>query len=450
VIGFLASLVLFCGVAVAALAAGWLAAPAVCPPGRAFRTERLAWSWAIGAGLVASSVLLAFLTPLPPGWLPFLALAAASAGAARLLRVKTGEAHSAAATSDPSCEHESPFVPILQGLVVVAVLLYLLRALTEPMWSNDFVAIWGLKGKMIYEARDIPRRLVEDPSLGFSHPEYPIGLPLLYAGAAFLAGRWDDHAMAMIFPIFQVATLALLLGWLRRRGASPVVTWSAAALLACFQPLYSAFLTGMAEIPLSLGLLLFGVSFADSLEGEPGALRRLAVASALITATKNEGLFFAAAGCAIAVFLGGKLRWKAALAALPTALLVHGLHLAWRGQLPLRDFALDSFSPARVGEVLGAAARLPGVVGWVELLLLAALVVLGRRVLAGRRMLALGACALGAYLLLPVFGVRGPAWLVRTSLPRTAAGLAPLAAAGIAIRFRELSGQDDSGSGVPL
>ena len=27
-----------------------------------------------------------------------------------------------------------------------------LRALTEPMWSNDFLAIWGLKGKAIFAA----------------------------------------------------------------------------------------------------------------------------------------------------------------------------------------------------------------------------------------------------------------------------------------------------------
>jgi hypothetical protein len=45
-------------------------------------------------------------------------------------------------------------------------------------------------------------------------------------------------------------------------------------------------------VPLSLGLLLFGTALADALEGNPGALRRTALASALIAATKNEGLFF--------------------------------------------------------------------------------------------------------------------------------------------------------------
>ncbi len=324
---------------------------------------------------------------------------------------------------------------LLCALAVLGAALYVLRALTEPMWGNDFVAIWGFKGKTIYAAGGVPRRLFEDPALGFSHPEYPMGLPFLFAGAAFLAGRWDDHAMALLFPIFQAATLCALFGWLRRRGASQSVAWLATAILACFEPLYSAFLTGMAEVPLSLGLLLFGASLTDALDGRPGALRRVAAASALITATKNEGLFFAAAGCGIAVLLGGERRWKAAFASLPTALVVHALHVAWRGRLPLRDFDFTSFSLARAGEALSAAARLPGPNGWAELVLVAVLLALGGRVAGGERILLLCACGMGAYLLLPAFAVRGPEWLVQTALPRTSAGLVPLAAAGLAARF---------------
>ncbi len=317
-------------------------------------------------------------------------------------------------------------------------LLYLVRALTEPMWSNDFVAIWGLKGKIIHAAGAVPRRLFEDPNLGFSHPEYPLGLPFLYAGVAFLTGRWDDHAMALLFPIFQAATIAVLVGWLRRHGASRRVAWTAAGILACFEPLYSAFLTGMAEVPLSLGLLLFGAAMGDALEGEPGALRRVALASALITATKNEGLFFAAAGCMIAVLFGGERRWKASFAALPTALLVQALHVLWRGAVPLRDFDLGAFSLADAGAAIAAAVRLPGVVGWIELALLGVLITLGTKAPEAGWMLGLCACGMAAYVLLPAFAVRGPEWLIHTSLLRTSAGMVPLAAGAIAVRFRKV------------
>ena len=39
----------------------------------------------------------------------------------------------------------------------------------------------------------------------------------------FFSGRWDDHAMALLFPFFQLGTLLVLVGWLRRRGTDLVV-----------------------------------------------------------------------------------------------------------------------------------------------------------------------------------------------------------------------------------
>ena len=432
-IAFLISLGRVAAVVVAAAAAGALAAPAIAPGGRSHRAERIAWSWAIGAGLVAALVPLSFVADFVPGWGGLLALAAVAAVLGRWLRVP-GPA--AAAVPESAGEPvEGGLRMALTALVLAGVLLYALRALTEPMWSNDFVAIWGLKGKTIHATVSVPARLFRDPSVGFSHPEYPLGLPFLYAGVAFLTGGWDDHAMALLFPIFQLATLAALFGWLRRRGVASVAAWLVAAILSGFEPLYSAYMTGLADVPLSLGLLLFGTALVDALDGEPGALRRLAVASALIAATKNEGLFFAAAGCALALGVGGARRTRVALAALPTALAVHALHLAWRGRLPLRDFDLAAFSPARLAAALSAAARLPGAYGWGVLGLLGVLFALGRPSPEAGRLLALAACGFAAYLVLPAFAVGGPEWLVATALPRTTAGLAPLAAAAVGARY---------------
>ncbi|MET0619904.1 MAG: hypothetical protein ABW056_06475 [Thermoanaerobaculia bacterium] len=437
-IGFLLQLAQVCGVAAAAWVAGGFASRAACPSDREFRIERIGWSWALGAGLVASMVPIALVARVRPGWPAFLALAAASAAGAWVLRVrKTDPPRAPDGWLERSPERARLFA-LLGAFATLGVVLYLLRTLTEPMWSNDYVAIWGLKGKTIHAAGEVPSRLVGDPALGFSHPEYPLGLPFLYAGVAFLTGRFDDHAIALLFPLFQIATLCALYGWLRRHGAERVTAAWAAAILACFEPLYSAFTTGLAEVPMSMGLLLFGTALADALEGDPGALRRTALASTLIAATKNEGLFFAAAGCAIALLFGGERRFKAALAALPTALVVYGLHVLWRGRLPLRDFDFGAGSVGRLAEALAAAVRLPGAIEWAQLLLLAALIALGRRAAEGSWMLALCATGFAAYLLLPVFAIRGPEWLIQTALPRTSAALAPLAAGAIAIRFRKV------------
>ena len=314
------------------------------------------------------------------------------------------------------------------------------------MWSNDFLAIWGLKGKTIFAAGGVPRRLFDDPSLGFSHPEYPLGLPFLYAAVSFLLGRWDDHAMALLFPFLQVATLFALSGWLRRRGVSKTIALAAAALLALFQPLYSAFLTGMADVPYSFVALLFGAALADALDQtDPFADRRLALASFLAVSTKNEGLLLAAAGVLLAVLAFRRSRSASRRAAAAVAAPVILLLLAgrlWKGSLPLRDFDLAYLGPTlilellpRVGEAIRTGAREVILPAWPGLLCVLLLVAAGRREPAGDRLLLLASICAVAYLLVPSLAVLGPDWLIRTSLARIVSALAPLAAAGIALRL---------------
>jgi hypothetical protein len=416
------------GVVLAASAAGWIVARALLPPDRPFRLERLGWAFAVGVALLESFVPLSFLAGARPGGIAFAILAGVCVLASLRLRVPRSR-------TSPRLEtwNSRPAAHLLLSLLVVlGVALYLLRALTEPMWSNDFVAIWGLKGKAIFLSGGMPAERFP----GVSHPEYPLGLPFLYAGVAFLTHGWDDHAMALLFPLFQIATLAVAAGWLRRRKASPTVSLLVAAILASFEPLYSAFLTGLAEVPLAFGALLFGTALADAFEpAEAGALRRLALAAAILAATKNEGLFLAAAGCLLGLALGGRRRWKIAAAALPTALLVHLLHRIWRGSLPLRDFDLGLFSLERLLRSLATAAAVVGPLGWIGVLLVVALAVLGARRRDADTLVALAGCAAVVYLLLPAFAVRGPEWMVQTTLTRIAAALAPLAAAGIGLGY---------------
>lgn len=395
---------------------------AFLPPDRSFFLERLGWGDALGCAVLIAAVPIALGPGLPPR-LVFVVLSAAAVALGRWLRL--APEHGSLPARKVSM--------MLLGAMALGVAVYALRALTEPMWANDFVAIWGLKGKTIFGALGYPERM---RSLEFAHPEYPLGLPLLYAGLSFLTGRWDDHAMALLFPFLQAATLLVLFGWLRRRGASPAVAGLATATLAWFEPLYSAFLTGMAEVPLAFGMLLFGTAFTDVLDQtDRGALRRLILASALIAATKNEGLFLAAVGFVAAVVLGKTVRWKAAAAALGPALIVRALHLPWRSRVPLADFEWSAFSTDRLWDSLAAAMRLLGWAPWAGVALVIVLAALGRPSAAGNRLLALAACALTAYLVIPAFAVRGPAWLIETTFLRTTAALAPLVASAIAVRY---------------
>ena len=411
-------------------------------PSSSGRAERAAWGFALGLSLLAVSVPLAFAAHIHPRWMMIL-LAALSVAFTLSRREREGVG---GLPSNPSPGIRDPRFVLLLLLVAFGVIGYALRALTEPMWSNDFLAIWGLKGKTIFAAGGIPRRLFDDPSLGFSHPEYPLGLPFLYAAISFLLGRWDDHAMALLFPFLQVATLLALFGWLRRRGASQTLALSAAALLALFEPLYSAFSTGMADVPYSFVALLFGTALADTLDrSDPFAARRLALASFLAVSTKNEGLLLAAAGVFLAVLAFRKSRPAARRAAAaigaPAILLLLAGRL-WKGSLPFRDFDLAYLGPTlvlellpRAGEAIRTGLREVILPAWPGLLCILLLVAAGRPTPSGDRLLLLvSICAL-AYLLLPALAVLGPDWLIRTSFARTISALAPLAAAALASRL---------------
>src|SRR5215813_318472 len=273
-LSLLFSLCAFAGILVAVACVGALVAPILFPPGSTFGPERWGWALVLGAAVVASQAALWIAAGSSPGWIPTLivfALAAAIATRFRLREIGSDIAPSAA---------RSGLARRLLGLLLVSgVLLYLLRALTEPMWSNDYLAVWGLKGKTLFLAGHLPGQGLPNDLYGFSHPEYPLGVPLLYAGMASLLRRWDDHALALLFPFIQVSTLLVLYGWLRRRGSSPTIPLAAAALLSQAEPLYSGFLTGMAEVPLSCLFLLFGTAYSDCLDQtDDGSTRRLATA----------------------------------------------------------------------------------------------------------------------------------------------------------------------------
>ena len=446
--GLPASLAAVLGILLAIAAAGLAGARALFPPGGRFSAERIGWGLASGLAAVAAAAGICVAAGARPSrWAvaAALLLLAACGLPGLALRAPNGRGSGVGVGTDARPRPgAAAWLLAARALAAAGVLLYVFRAVTEPMWANDFLAIWGLKGRTLFAAGRLPAWLADPSIAGFSHPEYPLGLPLLYAGSAALLGRWDDHATALLFPALQAATLLVLAGWLQRRGASREIAWTAAALLALFEPLYSGFLTGMADVPLGGCVLLLGSALCDAVdETDAGAVRRLALASLFAASVKNEGLFLAgvSATIALAAALPGRRRACIAAAALAPALLVAACHRWALGPARLRDFDFGLLSPGRWGELgprvleaLSAAATVAAS-AWAPALCIAVLAAAGRSRPASSRLLALAAAALAAYVLLPAFAVRGPMWLASTTLPRTTAALAPLAAAAIAVRW---------------
>lgn len=266
----------------------------------------------------------------------------------------------------------STLVVVLASVAGAAWLFFLIGAISEAMWSTDYLAFWGYKGKVVFLTGEVPQRLFQDPALYFAHREYPLLVPFSLAALASWLGEWNDQALAVFFPVCSLATLLAISGFLSRR-VSRLSGASAAALASLCFFLYRPANAGTAEVPFALSLVLL-VSAAVDYARRDGAssLWRLAAASVFCAVLKQEGTLF--------VFLVAGALWlrlrpvdaragrlAAAALALPASTHWVALYLL-RGNQTRRDFDFTLFTPGRwlelppifasvVGRMLGTEGR---------------------------------------------------------------------------------------------
>jgi hypothetical protein len=358
----------FAGLA-AATAAGWAVSRPVVRS--LTRRERIAWALAAGILLQAIGLLALLAVRVHPSAWKLLAFEALAAGAALGL----GRRPDAAASEHPRVR-SSRISWILFGVAGAAWLVFLGEALADSMWATDFLAFWGYKGKIVFLTSELPRRLFEDPALYFAHREYPLLVPLSLAALASFVGRWDDQALALLYPACALATLCALSGFLERR-VSRLAGATAAALAALCAFLYRPANAGTAEIPFALALVLASSAALDGLArgDDASSVWRLALASLFCASLKQEGTLFVAL-LALVLWLRTRgveraRRWVGPAAlVLPAA--AHWVLLYFlRGNQTRRDFDFSLFAPQRWAElpalfalVLGRFAR----IGWTEAL----------------------------------------------------------------------------------
>ena len=402
------------------------------------RPERLGWSLALGL-LVAASVL-GLLYAVRPGSDPTLAVALSFAVLiAPLLRRGTRPTERAIARPLPLSAR------LLLLAAAAGVALFAVAAVSEPMWTTDYLAVWGLKAKTMFLTSSVPSRLFHDPETAWSHPEYPLLLPLDLAALSVWARGWDDRGPALLYPLCQAATDAAAFGLLFRRGLA-VGGAAAAALVAAFFPLYAPAHVGMADIPLALGLALLASALLDAFDEDSGAVRgRLALAAFFCAAMKFEGSLFA--GLAGLLWLAarprGRARWPAAIALLAPPLVHRLLMFLMRGPAVARDFDFRLVAPSRWGlwfaRLVGAVARIVQVevlTAAVPLVLLALFFALTRRGLADRLLPLLFSQTLG-YVVACSLSAFGVAWLVEASFARIACALFPALALVLGARVSQ-------------
>ena len=365
----------------AATAAGWVSLRAFTAP--LTRREKLAWSLAAGLLLQTLCLLVLILIGTRPyAWKILVLEAAAAALAAFATRSQRPQPLGASVKGGGRT-----LVALLWCVAGAAWLVFLVGSLADSMWATDFLAFWGYKGKIVFLTGEIPRRLFQDPALYFAHREYPLLVPLTFAALASYLGRWNDQALALLYPIGSLATLLAISGFLARRASR--VSGAAAAALAslCFF-LYRPANAGTAEVPFALGLVLAVSAAIDFLQQDGAAnAGRLAVASLFCVSLKQEGSLFI---LLLALLLWWRLRrgtrWLAAAAlTLPGAAHWIALYLL-RGDQTRRDFDFTLFAPGRWAElpslfrlVLGRMLGTEGRIALVPILAIAVYFLVTRR-----------------------------------------------------------------------
>ncbi|HTR02042.1 MAG TPA: hypothetical protein VMN82_02515 [Thermoanaerobaculia bacterium] len=394
--------------------------------------EKFAWSFAAGLMVQAIGLLVVLAVgarPSTPGVLGVELGIGVAALAAGILRRRPAPGWF------PARRQIDALTVALAIVAGAAWALFLLTAVADSPWATDFLAVWGYKAKIVYEAGTVPARLFADPALDFAHPEYPLLVPLSLSALAAAAGQWNEPALSLLYPACALATLLALSGFLARRVSRVAGALAAALSALCFF-LYRPSNVGTAEIPFALAAVLLTVAASDfALEASAGETARLAAAALFAASVKQEGAL-------LSVLLAAAVWWKlrptearrarsgGVALVLPVAL--HGvLQVVLRGHRPSRDFDLALLSPGRWGELparFGAAlARLlvaDVLPASVPLLAIVVLLIATRRG-AADWLLGVLALQLLGYVAAFTLSAYGPAYAVDAAFSRIATTLFP-------------------------
>ncbi len=242
---------------------------------------------------------------------------------------------------------------VLAGaLLALGVFSTAIVSLREPLARGDYHTVWGLKARALFRSGSFDSLLRVDPDGAFSHPEYPPLWPIVLAGAAGPARRYDDLVVAPLWPL--LALLAALLAMRATAAALPfrLLAGAAVALL----PYWRRY-PGYAEALLAV-LLLAALAEVARLDTERFAPLRLALFLTLAAWTKSEGLLAAllTAG-ALVVTRRPRTGILVGLSALLFQATPWRLFLALRAShQPPTDFSFTAFSLAKLVAALSALA----------------------------------------------------------------------------------------------
>jgi Dolichyl-phosphate-mannose-protein mannosyltransferase len=194
-----------------------------------------------------------------------------------------------------------PNTPVVKWLAVIclAAIAYGMIAITIdalgfPVIEWDAFAIWQLKAQVLALQPLHPRpNYFSNLNLSFSHLRYPLLVPMMSAGMHAMTDRLDDLGKTISLLLFPGMITAVFAAVRKINGTTAAL--AAAGLLASLEPMFRYGGSGTAEMALTA---FYACSLLCMLRWEEnrqwGDLILIALFSASMTWTKNEGLALAA------------------------------------------------------------------------------------------------------------------------------------------------------------
>jgi hypothetical protein len=316
----------------------------------------------------------------------------------------------------------------------------------------DGLVIWELKARYAYlNGGALPVAYFSDATRVFSHPEYPLFLPMLETWLYFWIGDCDQYWIKLISPIFYV-TGVIFVGqaassWSGKRWIG-LVAANLFLLVPFLTRMSGGVVLGYADVPLSV---FYFVAFIYLLKISRGdfetSLPVFILLAAMLPWIKREGivLWFVVAACG-SFMIWRRGIWRAALALLPGLAVIVGwqIYLAAMHASPARDFLSVGMSSLRsnfhrLGPVIVSLMQEATTISHWSLLWFGAplalfCIVIRDRSLRATLLVICSVAPLAFYCCVYVFSA-WPDYLqhAQTSLPRLLWHIAPLAIFAIAL-----------------
>ena len=257
-------------------------------------------------------------------------------------------------------------IPKPAGMLEWALCLILLAEFIAVLWFQcraslgwDGLLVWEIKARYAFlHGGVVPKPYFSDDTRAWSHPEYPLFLPLVETWLYLWVGDCDQSWVRVIFPVFYAAAMLLLCtGAYQLTGKRWAGLAAAAALF--FLPGQWNSLGGFVDFPLAVFYLAAVIYLPRYFrEGEPcGHLALFSILAGVLPWMKREGiiLWFCLMAIAVPVFLWKREFRKALVIPLPGVAVAVGWNVA---MVLLKTPRGTDFLPFTFGTVYGNLNRM--------------------------------------------------------------------------------------------